>query len=113
MPLQFCRDLREFVRAARNEHQVVMVAGEELGQFVSDAAGGAGDENSGHDFGSSFGVQRRGEENILTAKSAKKGREGRRERQAGWIEAEKSAGESARATLAISQICYACTNSTP
>ena len=46
--LQFVGDLREFVGAAGDQHQVVMVAGEEFGQFVSDAAGGAGDEDGGH-----------------------------------------------------------------
>ncbi len=42
--LQFVGDLRQFVGAAGNQHQIVMIAGEELGEFVSDAAGGAGDE---------------------------------------------------------------------
>ena len=46
--LQFGGDLREFIGAAGDQHQVVMVAGEEFGEFVSDAAGGAGDEN-GHE----------------------------------------------------------------
>jgi hypothetical protein len=42
--LQFFGHLREVVGAAGYEHQVVVVTGEELGEFVSDAAGGAGDE---------------------------------------------------------------------
>ena len=49
--LQFGGDLREFVGAAGYEDQVVMVAGEELGEFVSDAAGGAGDEDGSCDMG--------------------------------------------------------------
>ena len=47
--LQFVGDLRELVGAAGDEHQVVVVAGEKLGEFVSDAAGGAGDESGGHE----------------------------------------------------------------
>ena len=43
--LQLFGDLREFVGAAGYEDQVVLVTGEELGEFVSDAAGGAGDED--------------------------------------------------------------------
>ena len=43
--LQFGGDLRELVGAARDQHQIVMIAGEEFRQFVSDAAGGAGDED--------------------------------------------------------------------
>ena len=43
--LQFGGDLREFVGAARDEDEIVTIAGEEFGEFVSDAAGCAGDEN--------------------------------------------------------------------
>ena len=45
--LQFSGDLPEFVGAASDQHQVVVVAGEEFREFVSNAAGGAGDENGG------------------------------------------------------------------
>ena len=47
--LQFSGNLRESVGTAGNEHQVVVIAGEELGQFVSDAAGGAGDQDCRHE----------------------------------------------------------------
>ena len=46
--LQFGGDLGKFFGAARHQHQVVVVAGEELGEFVSDAAGRAGDQDCGH-----------------------------------------------------------------
>jgi hypothetical protein len=46
--LQLRGDLRELVRAASDKHQVVMIASEELGEFVSEAAGGTGDKHGGH-----------------------------------------------------------------
>jgi hypothetical protein len=54
--LQFFGNLRELVGAAGDEHQVVMVAGEEFGEFVSDAAGGTGDEDVSGRHSESFGV---------------------------------------------------------
>ena len=45
LALKFLGKLREPVRTAGHENNVVMIFGEELGQFVSDAAGGAGDES--------------------------------------------------------------------
>jgi hypothetical protein len=44
LALELIGKLRELGRAARDQHEVVMVFGKELGQFVSDAAGGTGDE---------------------------------------------------------------------
>ena len=44
LALQFIGDLRQPGSVARHQHQVVMVFGEKLGQFVSDAAGSAGDQ---------------------------------------------------------------------
>ena len=41
----FGGDLRKFVGAAGDKDEMVMVAGEDFGEFVSDAAGGAGDES--------------------------------------------------------------------
>ena len=46
---QFGRELCKFISVAGCEYQIVMIAGEELGEFVSDAAGGAGDQDCGHD----------------------------------------------------------------
>ena len=58
MGLQFGCDLRQLVGAAGDENQVVMVASEKLGEFVSDAAGGAGDEygNIGYILGGIYGA---------------------------------------------------------
>ena len=41
--LQFGGDLCQFVSAARNQHQIMTVASEQLSQFVSNAAGRASD----------------------------------------------------------------------
>ncbi len=46
--LKFRRDVREFFGAARDENEIVTIAGEEFGEFVSDAAGCACDEDGGH-----------------------------------------------------------------
>ena len=46
--LQFRRNLCQPVAAARNENQVVMIASEEFGEFISDAAGGTCDQDSRH-----------------------------------------------------------------
>ena len=45
LALKFLGKLRELVRTAGYENDVVMIFGKELGHFVSDAAGGAGDES--------------------------------------------------------------------
>src|SRR5580692_1604335 len=46
LALKFVSKLREPSCAAGDENNVVLIFGEELGQFVSDAAGRAGDESS-------------------------------------------------------------------
>jgi hypothetical protein len=48
--LEFDGDAIEFVSAASDQNQVVTVASEEFGEFVSDAAGCAGDEDSHGDI---------------------------------------------------------------
>ena len=48
--LQFIRDLRQLISAAGDQNQIVMIAGEELGEFISDAAGGAGDQDGRHSW---------------------------------------------------------------
>src|SRR5882762_11217680 len=44
LPLQIIGELNQIVSATRYQHQVVMIAGEEFGQFVSDAARSSGNE---------------------------------------------------------------------
>jgi hypothetical protein len=43
--LQIISELDQFVPAARYQNQVAVIACEELGEFISDAAGSPGDES--------------------------------------------------------------------
>ena len=65
--LQLVGKLGKLGRAARNQDEVVTILGEELGQLVTDAAGGSGDEGGRSvlvhsNFRTvSFGAEERGE----------------------------------------------------
>jgi hypothetical protein len=48
LALQFIRDLRQPGSVASDQHEIVMVFGEQFSQFVSDTAGSAGDQRGGH-----------------------------------------------------------------